>query len=325
MFRARHILIASGRKGSICNRINRHSTTVRNPNRRIFTDDEHERQFARDGYVKLRPLAAHVVARIGDFFLSHSDPGFSGFHHSLELESPGLKAEIHRFLAQVFEEHWGDAFDHHRAVSGTFVTKKDADPGSVVQPHQDWSFVDETAYRSLNLWSPLCATNTENGALGLVAGSHRLPPGCRGTNIRPQLAVAQALKQLTFFNMQAGDVLAYDHRVIHASGANRSGRIRTAMSINVIPAEATPIHYVGDKHTPGRVVVLDVDDAFFHNYRMDMTTYRDPSSNQSVASAGYTRREFEHTPMAITTDMLERLQNTGGRSMLGRLKDRLFT
>jgi hypothetical protein len=137
--------------------------------------------------------------------------------------------------------------------------------------------------------------------------------------------VAQAFQQLTFFNMQAGDVLAYDHRVIHASGANRSGRIRTAMSINLIPAEATPIHYVGDKQTPGRVVALEVNDAFFHNYRMDMTTYRDPSSNHSVASADYRRHELEHTPVAITKEMLERLQKPGGTSVLGRLKHRWFT
>ena len=298
---------------------------MRKPNRRIFTDGEHERQFAKDGYVKLRPLPGPVVARIEEFFLSHSDPSFSGFHHSLELESSRLKAEIHSVMAAVFEEHWADAFDHHRAVSATLVTKKDADPRSIVHPHQDWSFVDEREHRSLNLWSPLCDTNAENGALGLVLGSHRLAPSCRGTNIRPQLAVAQALQQLTFFNMQAGEVLAYDHRVIHASGANRSGRVRTAISINIIPAEATPIHYVGDKQAPGRVAALEVDSAFFHNYRMDMTTYRNPSSNQSVASAGYRRREFEHTPVAITKEVLERLQHAGGRSMLGRLKDRLFT
>src|SRR5690606_33637734 len=43
---------------------------------------------------------------------------------------------------------------------------------SIIGPHQDMSFVDESRFRSYAIWIPLVGTSLENGALQVLPGSH---------------------------------------------------------------------------------------------------------------------------------------------------------
>src|SRR5687768_3898962 len=134
--------------------------------RRIFKAERYERLFQRDGYVLIKAFDAATVKRLEDFYLANFDADFTGFRNSLELP-PEQKAKTNEFLARIFAEHLSGYFNDYRALFGGFLSKK-PDPGSAVGPHQDWWMVDEAEHTSLNLWAPLCDTNADNGALGLV-------------------------------------------------------------------------------------------------------------------------------------------------------------
>ena len=291
--------------------------------RRVFKDEAYEQRFNRDGYLRLECLDAATIARIEEFYLANSDQNFTGFHNSLSLQAPETKAKIHKFLAQIFDEYLRDYFDDYRALVATFVSKK-SDPGSVVAPHQDWWLVNEREYTSLNVWAPLCATNAENGALGLFKGSHRLKQNITGTNLDSNLFIpAELLKYLTFFHMKAGEVLFYSTQIIHASAPNKSGRQRTAASIGVIPSETRPLHYVGKTPGASKILELEVDEEFYHRYYMNKSRHVSPSDDHVVNTGGYRSREVEYTPDRIDGQDILRLYEPRAVATLRRIKDRL--
>ncbi len=290
--------------------------------RRVFRDEKLGRLFRRDGYVLVKALDAAAVARIEEFYRANIGQEFTGFHASLALRSAEQKAKVYKFLAGIFDEYLSAYFADYRALVGTFVSKK-SDPGSGLNPHRDWWMVNEAEYTSLNLWAPLCDTNEDNGALGLFKGSHRLKLNMLGTNLVSNLSVtAQCLKHLTFFHMKAGEVLMYSTQAIHASRPNTSGRTRAAASIVVIPSEARAVHYVGGEPGASRVLELEVDEGFYHQYVLGSPRGVSPSEDHVVNTGGYRGREVEYTPGRIDAHDILRLYEPRGLAALRRLTER---
>jgi hypothetical protein len=290
--------------------------------RQVFRDEKHEQLFRKDGYLRVNVFNSETIARIEKFFLENSEKEFSGIHISLELGSTEQKAKIHSFLSQVFDEHLSNYFRDYKALTSNFLSKK-PDAGSVMYPHQDWCFVNEVEHSSLNLWFPLCDTNEQNGALALFKGSHRLQRNIRGTNIPPNLDLpARVGKYQTIFHLKAGEVLMYDHRVVHSSAPNRSDKPRPAASISIIPVEATPIHYLGDKHRPSQVLELEVDEKFYHNYRMERGYYQSPEVNQTVSIEGYRYREIQLDRTRLDREALVRLYEPRGIRAFRQMKEK---
>jgi hypothetical protein len=58
--------------------------------------------------------------------------------------------------------------------------------------------------------------------------------------------------------MRAGSVLAYESRLLHGSGENRSNRLRPACIVILLPAGVAPRVYVWDGQRPTRFDVLTV-------------------------------------------------------------------
>jgi hypothetical protein len=288
--------------------------------RQIFKAQKHELAFNREGYLILDALDSGMITRMEEFFLLNSDQDFTGCHNSLELHSSEKKAKIYDFLAHVFDDHASKYLNDYRAIAATFVSKK-SDAGSVVRLHQDLSFVNESAYTSLNLWVPLCETNADNGMLCVLKGSHKLEPNFRGSNIHPKIAFSHnlAAKYLTPIPMKPGWILFYDHRLFHSSAANRSGRQRTVASISVIPSEATPLHYLGTK---AGAIELEVDAGFYHHYFLERTV-ADPTVRYSVKTDGYRSRKIEYTETSIDEQDLLRLYGSEASTALGKIMNKL--
>ena len=265
----------------------------------MFRSAEHEAQFERDGCVLVEGLGAQAIDEAEEVFRETSDTGHSGFHQSLSLVEADQRARIDALLDKLFDEPVSQILEGVTAVHAAFVSKG-SDAQSVVEAHQDWSFVDERTHRSLSVWIPLCDTNAENGALAIVKGSQHVPHTIRGTDVPWTIHFDNygALPYLTPFPMRAGDALFYDHRVLHASPANRSGRRRTAVAIGLVPTEATILHYVGSGDTPGTVREFEVDHAFFNRYHY----------GGAVDVQGYRSHEVAYEPVAIGPAELDALR-----------------
>lgn len=289
--------------------------------RHILRDREHNLAFNRDGYLLLEALDGGTIKRMEEFFLLSTDQDFTGCQSSLELRSPDQKAKIYDFLRRVFEDRISEYIENYRAIAATFVSKK-SDAHSVVRWHRDWAFVNEAAYSSVGLWIPLCETDANNGALTVLKGSHQIKQNVRGSNIPPRINVTAdlAAKYLTLLPMKPGWILFYDHRLIHGSEANRSGRPRTAASITVIPVEATPLHYLGTK---AGVMELEVDAGFYHHSYLTKATEVDPFIRYDIQTDGYRSRKIEYLATSIDEQDLIGLYETRRGAKLRQFKNRL--
>jgi hypothetical protein len=291
--------------------------------RNIFKAREHNLAFNKQGYLLLDGLDIGMIKRMDEFFLVNTPQNFSGWHNSLELHSPEQKAKIYEFLKNVFDDHASKYLDNYLAVAGTFVSKK-SDEDSVVHLHPDWAFVNEAAYTSLNLWIPLCQTDASNGALTVLKGSHKIIQNVRGMGIPLGFKFSRDVmaKYLTLIPMKPGSILFYDSRLLHASGANRSGRPRTVASVSLIPAEATPLHYLG---TEDGVIELEVDARFYHHYQLGAARDADQGRGYrgEVEIAGYRSRKFEYTEVSIQEQDLLRLYEPWVSTAIRHVKNRL--
>ncbi|CAM6004738.1 unnamed protein product [Sphagnum balticum] len=117
----------------------------------------------------------------------------------------------------------------------------------ILTPHQDWNIVDEDKFRSFNIWVPLVDLSDDNGVICVMPGSHTWRKTYRSANI----PTAYAEREQEFWAsmqrlyMKAGEALIYDHRLIHASGANTTDEIRLACVYGIIPQGAEMLYYHG--------------------------------------------------------------------------------
>ena len=122
--------------------------------------------------------------------------------------------------------------------------------------HQDiryWSF-DRPAL--VSVWLALGDETKRNGALKIIPGSHRLDLDRgrfdRDLFLRPDLAENKALiRQARDVVLQAGDVLFFHCRAIHAAGKNRSDRVKLSCVFTYHDAGNRPIPGTRSDRYPG--------------------------------------------------------------------------
>jgi ectoine hydroxylase-related dioxygenase (phytanoyl-CoA dioxygenase family) len=112
--------------------------------------------------------------------------------------------------------------------------------------HQDWTMVDETRFRSLSLWVPLCDVSVENGALAVLPGSHAVLTGMRpnpgGPPSLPNPVDGVGPLSITSVPMRAGSCLVFDHAVLHGSPPNTLDDPRIALVLAAAPRAAQLQH-----------------------------------------------------------------------------------
>jgi ectoine hydroxylase-related dioxygenase (phytanoyl-CoA dioxygenase family) len=232
----------------------------------VFLDATLQARYARDGYVVVPFLQPTEVAALRERYDALPKVDDAGFFASLYTTSGDYKRQAHGALAELGERLCATFLDDYEVLIGNFVTKKTGDR-SLMPPHQDWSFVDEARFASINLWLPLVDVDESNGAIYLLPGGHRLPFTVRGTLVPNAYADVRGLafENLTYLPMRAGEVLLYDHRLIHASPPNATPAVRVAAAMAAIPRAAQPLHYFANPAS-GRLEVYDVAHDFFMDY-----------------------------------------------------------
>ena len=174
-------------------------------------------------------------------------PAFpDGFYASVHVADASLRAAVNARLMAVFQPRLASVCRSARLLGGAFINKAPG-PRGVLPPHQDWNIVEEGPHRSFNVWAPLIDTDADNGAIQLIPGSHHWQATVRGPNIPCgyRLVQEQLRKAMRLLPIRAGEVLIYDHRVLHCSDANDTPHHRPAVVMGLVPEEADLKHYFG--------------------------------------------------------------------------------
>lgn len=281
----------------------------------VFRDEQVEQHFSDHGYVVIDALDEQGVAELSELHAATAGGRPSGYQVSVSMAPSEEKRKIGEGLRAAYARYLAPALYEHKVLATGFISKG-VEGESTVQGHVDWSMVDETRHRSVNMWIALCDTDASNGALAVVPGSHRLPLTRRGWDTPPALTVPREViaEHLKLMPMRAGQAIAYEPRVIHGSPGNTSGRLRLAATVCVTGPDVQPVHYVAGLEDDGALREFEVDAEFFHQYELDLAIGR----SHEVASllAGRPWRKVEPTP-PITAKHLRAL-SPGRRA--GRLR-----
>jgi ectoine hydroxylase-related dioxygenase (phytanoyl-CoA dioxygenase family) len=260
---------------TLCAKIRQHRGVPRQerPMQRLFRDDARQREFDERGFVVLDLIGPDVVSELTAFHdrLQHAPTPAGGFQVSLDNADPTFVREVSETLMRTVGPAVERYLMDHQIFTASFVTKSTS-PLGVVPPHQDWTFVDESTHWSATVWCPLIDVTLANGALGLVAGSHRLYDHVRPSpspQYRPPFSrqLYDLGPYLTVPPLQAGQAVMFDNRTLHASPPNTTGRTRVAFGLGVTHREATLRHYYLLPNQPTPLVEgFEVDREFFWRY-----------------------------------------------------------
>lgn len=235
----------------------------------VFKEAALNEQFRRDGVVgPLQVLdgdgADDLLRRL--LPLVPTETPFYTMHR--EGDTPSLRRAIADVISEVLDPILSSQLDQYRLFLGGGVFFKHAHPDSRLGLHQDWTFVDEECQLSGSFWIPLVDSTRENGTFHCVMGSHRVEQTYRGSPLWPYVAedVMTELEReyLTYFELRAGEALAFDHRLVHGSFPNLTQFSRPAIAVGFVPIGATIHHYY--LAPDGRQYRYTVTDEFFQDY-----------------------------------------------------------
>lgn len=224
----------------------------------------------RDGYLapagpRLDPERARALRSA---FLEQHGPGGRGFHNDFNDRDLGYRRSVARLVAEVLDPVVDELFAGHVGFLHPFLCKFPGET-SYFKPHRDWMYVDErSGHRSFVLFVALEDTTEENGQVELIPGSHRLDAMLRGTLLEaPWMRRTEVLTpRMQAFPRQAGEVLIWDHALVHGSFPNLTPHPRVAAAVWVAPADTPLLHYRR----------LDEDRAWCHAVGRDFWAQQNP-------------------------------------------------
>ena len=239
----------------------------------LFRDPELQARFDRDGSVTVELLDGESIAHLRAVYESlPPDPGPSrGFHVSMDLPDPDLVDRIAREIGAALGPALEPHLLPHRVISTSFVVK-DPTPTGIVPPHQDWTFVDESRFTSATVWTPLVDTTLENGALGVIHGSHRFFDHVRNSPSPQSLSIlaphlGTLFPYLDVREVRAGEAIVFDNRLIHGSGPNLGPETRLAAGIGVTHRDAELVHhYLVPGTEPPTIESYRIEADFFRRF-----------------------------------------------------------
>lgn len=229
----------------------------------IIKNAEKAEQLHEQGYAVVPYLNTDEIKELTDFFYSAHPVLPDGMYASSHAADFELRKRMNEKIKAVCARALQNTFQEVNALGSTFMTKSKGQSGTL-HPHQDWNIVDERKFNSYNVWIPLVDVNEANGTISILPKSHTLLKNVRGLNIPSSFekvndTVWKYLKPLT---MRAGEALVYDHRLLHASGENKTDVPRLVLVYGIIPSGAEMRYYYGNGDN---IEVYDCSPDFFFN------------------------------------------------------------
>ena len=228
----------------------------------LIVDPVADQQFRDEGYAVVPLVEPDRIAglreRMAPLIPHDSGPFFSLYRNDSPTIRRSLDTAVRAELAPA-----ADAVLHdHQFFLGSLLVKFPGDD-SYLEPHQDWSFVDEEHHVSGILWLPLQPTDATNGGMFVVPRSHRLDLPHRGAPL--DYPIEQYLDGAVQCTTSPGEALICHNALIHGSGENRSDQLRIVMVLGFCSRDADLYHFFTDED--GRKWRYRVTQEFFFDHR----------------------------------------------------------
>jgi hypothetical protein len=221
--------------------------------RRTFRDEALEQAFRRDGVVATPLLGAdEVVALRAAFSQLRADDGFAPapvrgptYHCSFLDSNRAYRRRTFELLVAAMAPHVERLLADFTILQCNFYVKP---PGrGDFGLHQNWPALASLDDVTVTLWCPLVDVSAQNGAVGVVPGSHKILPHVQGPATRSYFAgLEQAIIDeglVRTMALKAGEAAIFDDGIIHGSPPNLSDTARVAAQLICGPADAVPVFF----------------------------------------------------------------------------------
>lgn len=242
----------------------------------LFLDKINEEKFRTEGYAIIDFLSNSEVEELKSFYHNldnnHINPQYH-FHVSMDNENAKFREKVSAKINACIEPKLNDFFENSKIFTSSFVAKESGVAG-LVPPHQDWTFVDEDTFDSVTCWIALMDVSIENGAIGLIKGSHNFfDKNTKRPSPAPQTPSSigdftfELLPYIEIEPLKAGQAIVFNNRTVHASLPNNHPETRLAAGIGITQKEANLYHYFLNPESDGQEIIrYKIDDVFFQNY-----------------------------------------------------------
>ncbi len=237
----------------------------------FFRDSGYQSFYEKNGYVKIQILNDDDINFLLETCRSLPPPFINlGFHTSLLNQRKESRLKAHEAVKSVLWKRTEPIFNDFRPMLGSFLVKQGGELG-ICQIHQDWTFVDESdGSRSFHVWCPLVKTDSENGNLCVLPGSHLLPtmPRVAPSSYFPyqsERCIEFIQKHSIAVPTQAGEAIIYDNALIHHSPPNKTNLPRIAAGLLTIPKSERLVHLNGT-NSSFEYEKYFVEEDFYLNY-----------------------------------------------------------
>lgn len=236
----------------------------------ILHDTNQNSKLLSDGYIRI-PNLLNIDEL--DFFKQlykkwhPNDPTnfFRSFFSKDDTYKQAVEDEIIRIIVPKLADHFNNF-----SCSGAMFVVKPSGPGQDIQPHQDWSFVDETKYWSLNMWLPLIDVDENNGTITFVKGSHKFLDTYRGSGT-PEVYSHLLDIAAPYFEpvpLNAGESVFFFHNILHGSTYNKMQHARVCIGVTLTQKDA-PVIFYHKNNDEETTCIYKADETFyirfFHN------------------------------------------------------------
>jgi hypothetical protein len=207
----------------------------------IIRDKSLQTTVHHNGFEIRQLLDADTLSKLEHIYTAHHkiDAKKGGMFYSIYSENIAYRKEIFDSVNEVMNPILDTQFKDYKVVVYSFVVKL---PGqeSEFYIHQDTTGLDEWKESPLSLWIPLQNVSEKNGCLGIIPHSHAFFSPYRSISFpAPFDAIQSTVKRyLRPVEMNRGDVLIFDNRIVHHSYANDSDQPRVALICGLFPKDA---------------------------------------------------------------------------------------
>jgi len=243
---------------------------------RLFKNKKSQHKFENDGYITTQLLNYNDITELLRFYIRLDKTYVNNrvFHSTTFNKDPNYSKVIVSKLKDFIVPKIDKIIENYRVIIGGFIVKEPSSNG-IIPPHQDWTFVNEEKYYSINIWIPLQDVDINNGTLGIIDGSQDMFKSIRGSP-NPQFKTALGQINMDLFpflnikSLKAGEAIIYDTKIIHGSTANLTNDSRVAVGLCLTSETADLYHwYLSPEKNSNTIIKYKVDENFFSTYNND--------------------------------------------------------
>lgn len=273
--------------------------------RNIFNDESLEKEFEKNGFVRVPFLNSNEVNELKELFFSTlpssggqikaeetgvEDANFISYDFTFIDKNIDYKREVYKLISSRFENQMNKLLANYRPIIANFIRKKSAT--GEVPLHQNWAFADEEKCTTVSIWCPLVDSTKENGTLQVVPGSHKRFGKYRGPMVPWELdKIKSAIidNYLTPLETKAGECVILDDSIVHYSAINKTEGLRLAIQLICVPKEIPSLHYHMDQsNDKTQIKVLQVEDDFY----MEFNPWKKPENIKEIGSKVFSNRQL---------------------------------